>query len=172
MRTLYHVVLLLSLLFGPPPAPAHGHASPVRLTPAHGAALSVLPAELQLELSQPAEVSFSYMRLLAEDGRLANDPTLIRQVQPGLLRTPLPPLDAGRYRVQWRVVAIDGHVTEGSLTFDILPGAAPPVLAEPHSVAGVTPAPEAPSGLVPLTLALAGCGLLFALGLRRRIVRQ
>lgn len=37
----------------------------------------------------------------------------------------LPPLDAGTYRARWKVMAADGHVTEGTVLFTVTaPGSA------------------------------------------------
>jgi methionine-rich copper-binding protein CopC len=36
-----------------------------------------------------------------------------------LLRATLPPLPTGTYKVQWRVLSVDGDVTEGVFTFSI-----------------------------------------------------
>ena len=36
-----------------------------------------------------------------------------------LLKVSLPPLGPGTYRVAWRVVSVDTHVTSGSFTFQV-----------------------------------------------------
>ena len=38
-----------------------------------------------------------------------------------LLRVSLPLLPPGRYKVAWRVLSVDSHVTEGDFTFRIVP---------------------------------------------------
>ena len=38
-----------------------------------------------------------------------------------LLRVSLPLLPPGRYKVAWRVLSVDSHVTEGDFTFRIAP---------------------------------------------------
>jgi methionine-rich copper-binding protein CopC len=38
---------------------------------------------------------------------------------PSLMAISLPPLQTGTYKVLWRVVSIDSHVTKGSFTFQI-----------------------------------------------------
>jgi copper resistance protein C len=37
------------------------------------------------------------------------------------LEAPLPPLAAGRYRVDWRVLSTDGHVVSGTFAFSVSP---------------------------------------------------
>ena len=38
-----------------------------------------------------------------------------------LLQVSLPKLEPGRYRVTWRVLSVDTHVTEGDFTFEVVP---------------------------------------------------
>lgn len=38
-----------------------------------------------------------------------------------LLIVSLPPLKPGKYKVVWRVTAVDTHITNGSFTFDVTP---------------------------------------------------
>jgi methionine-rich copper-binding protein CopC len=38
-----------------------------------------------------------------------------------ILRVSLPPLSPGTYRVVWRVLSVDTHVSEGDFTFDVAP---------------------------------------------------
>jgi methionine-rich copper-binding protein CopC len=38
-----------------------------------------------------------------------------------LLRLSVRPLRPGTYRVKWRVLSIDSHVTEGDFTFNVAP---------------------------------------------------
>jgi methionine-rich copper-binding protein CopC len=33
----------------------------------------------------------------------------------------VPPLAAGTYKVLWRVLSVDGHLTEGEFTFQVAP---------------------------------------------------
>ena len=40
---------------------------------------------------------------------------------PTLLVVSVPPLAAGKYRVTWRVLSVDTHVTEGDFDFDVVP---------------------------------------------------
>ena len=39
-----------------------------------------------------------------------------------LLQVPLKPLRPGTYRVKWRVLSVDTHVTEGDFTFRVTDG--------------------------------------------------
>ena len=41
----------------------------------------------------------------------------VERTNPALLRATVPPLPRGTYKVLWRVLSIDGDVTEGTFTF-------------------------------------------------------
>jgi methionine-rich copper-binding protein CopC len=46
--------------------------------------------------------------------------------RPDLLIYPLPVLEPGPYRLEWKALSIDGQPTDGSLSFEVVaPGAAP-----------------------------------------------
>jgi methionine-rich copper-binding protein CopC len=38
-----------------------------------------------------------------------------------VIQVSVPKLAAGRYRVAWRAVSVDTHVTEGDFTFEVKP---------------------------------------------------
>ncbi|MGH7367289.1 MAG: copper resistance CopC family protein [Candidatus Rokuibacteriota bacterium] len=40
---------------------------------------------------------------------------------PDTLTYPLPPLEPGAYQARWKVLAADGHVTEGTVLFTVVP---------------------------------------------------
>ena len=47
---------------------------------------------------------------------------LLRQepdAPPDTLAYPLPPLEPGAYQARWKVMAADGHVTEGTVVFTV-----------------------------------------------------
>ena len=39
--------------------------------------------------------------------------------RPDVLIYSLPQLESGRYRVEWKALSVDGHLTDGSLTFQV-----------------------------------------------------
>ena len=46
-------------------------------------------------------------------------PANVDSASPALLQVPLKPLGPGTYRVKWRVLSVDTHVTEGDFTFRV-----------------------------------------------------
>lgn len=110
------VALLLAAVFGV----AWAHASLVRSTPAANAHLNQPPVELRLEFSEAVTPRTSRVELVAPDsqrlglvvrGDTADAKTLFAEV---------PPLtNAGRFRVEWRLVGPDGHAVTGQYAFTI-----------------------------------------------------
>ena len=111
--------LLLAMAFM---AEAGAHAFLDRATPAVGSAIRESPARVQLRFTQELEGAFSTVRVLDRDGKQVDKGD--KRVDPAnrtLLQVSLPPLAPGRYRVVWRVLSVDTHVTEGDFTFDLAP---------------------------------------------------
>jgi copper resistance protein C len=101
---------------------AGAHAFLDHATPAVGSAIHGSPAQVRLWFTQELEPAFSTVQVQDRDGRRVDkkdkqvDPT-----NPALLQVSLPQLAPGRYRVVWRALSVDTHVSEGDFTFDILP---------------------------------------------------
>ena len=109
---------LLALM--PPGAAAHAfldHASPRVGSTVHSA-----PGEVKVWFTEELEPAFSTLRVLDKDGRQIDrrdkkiDPRDRTQMS-----VSLPPLAPGTYRVQWRALSVDTHVTEGDFTFVVSP---------------------------------------------------
>jgi methionine-rich copper-binding protein CopC len=47
---------------------------------------------------------------------------LVEAASPAAVQVPLNPLGPGTYRVKWRVLSVDTHVTEGDFTFRVTDG--------------------------------------------------
>ena len=45
--------------------------------------------------------------------------------RPDVLIYPIPLLEPGRYRLEWKALSVDGHLTDGSFSFDIVAPDAP-----------------------------------------------
>lgn len=103
-------------------SPAAAHAQLERAVPAAGSAVRVSPPRLTLWFSPRLESAFGKIRVLNAKGDQVDhgdsqlDPADARQ-----LGVSLPRLAPGTYRVQWRVLSVDTHVSEGQFTFDVRP---------------------------------------------------
>ena len=103
-------------------APAFGHAFLDHALPAVGSTVHAAPREVRLWFSEPLESAFSKLHVLDASGKSVD--TGDGHVDPGdrtILTATLAGLPPGTYRVVWRVVSIDTHVTEGDFTFDVAP---------------------------------------------------
>ncbi len=101
---------------------ASAHAFLDRALPAVGSTVHGPPAEVKLWFSQELEPAFSTVRVLDKSDKQVDGKD--KQVDRGdatLLRVSLPPLAPGTYRVVWRVLSTDTHVTEGDFTFEVAP---------------------------------------------------
>jgi methionine-rich copper-binding protein CopC len=119
MRAFARAALLAVLAF---PAGALAHAFLDRAVPAVGSKVRTPPSEVRLQFSQPLEPAFSSVRVLDAGGKQVD--RMDKRLDPSdasLLKVSVPPLAPGVYRVLWRVLSVDTHVTEGDFTFEVSP---------------------------------------------------
>ena len=117
--------LALSVLTGVPPSgpvPAAAHAIVLESVPPNDAVLSRAPERVLLRFNSKIETRLSHVTLSAEGGapvRVAITDGATGESGPDRLVIPLHPLAAGRYVIRYRVLSVDGHVTEGALRFRV-----------------------------------------------------
>jgi methionine-rich copper-binding protein CopC len=120
MKAAANIVALLAALLSAPEA--HAHAFLDRAAPAVGSTVRGPPAEVKLWFTQELEPAFSTVRVLDKNGKQVDRlDKLVDRSDATLLRVSLPPLAPGTYRVMWRVLSVDTHVTEGDFTFEVAP---------------------------------------------------
>jgi methionine-rich copper-binding protein CopC len=120
VRFLFRAAALLAALALPSGALAHAFLD--RAVPAVGSKVHGQPAEVRLRFSQPLEPAFSTVRVFDAGGKQVDRKD--KQLDPGdasVLKVSLPKLVPGIYRVLWRVLSVDTHVTEGDYTFEVAP---------------------------------------------------
>jgi methionine-rich copper-binding protein CopC len=114
MRTIVMLAMLPALLLGAAPARAHAyldHASPLV-----GSTVASSPKTVTLYFSQKLEPRFSRAEVHSAAGaRVDQGVTVNGSVIQVRVRT-LPP---GTYRVNWRVLSVDTHTTEGAFSFTV-----------------------------------------------------
>lgn len=101
---------------------AFAHAYMDRAVPEAGSTVRGAPAEVRLWFSHALEPAFSTVRVVDKTGRQVDRKD--KQVdarETTLLKVSLPPLPPGSYRVIWRVLSADGHVTRGEFGFEVVP---------------------------------------------------
>lgn len=99
-------------------APAFGHAHLSKATPSAGATVTA-PKEIVLFFTEPLEPAFSTIEV--RDGGGQRVEAGKAQVKDDVMRLPLKPLPAGRYTVNWRVLSVDTHKSQGNFAFTVKP---------------------------------------------------
>jgi copper resistance protein C len=100
---------------------ATGHAFLDRAEPRVGGRVRTAPAQVTLWFTERLEPAYSRLQVMNEAGQRVDkdDGGVVgdgRQLRISL--TTVPP---GTYRVAWRVLSVDTHVTEGDFTFRVAP---------------------------------------------------
>jgi len=101
---------------------AAAHAFLDHAAPAVGSSVRGSPTQVQLWFTQRLEPAFSTAQVHDRSGKRVDQADAhVDAADPALLVVSLSPLAAGTYRVTWRVLSVDTHVTEGDFSFDVLP---------------------------------------------------
>jgi hypothetical protein len=112
------LVLILALGSARDAAP---HAIVLESSPQHDAILPTAPSQVTLRFNSRIETRFTRVTLTRADQ--APVPVALREGEahatPDRLTIPLPPLGPGVYVIRYRVLAVDGHITEGALRFTV-----------------------------------------------------
>ncbi|WP_347468549.1 copper homeostasis periplasmic binding protein CopC [Burkholderia stagnalis] len=99
---------------------AFAHARPANTDPAANAELSVAPAAVTLDFTEPLEPAFSSIVVVDGAGKTVSDgKASVDAANRKRMTVPLPALGAGAYSVKWVAVAADGHRTQGSYRFSV-----------------------------------------------------
>ncbi|CAN5223175.1 hypothetical protein BH20ACT5_BH20ACT5_21400 [soil metagenome] len=173
-RAVAPIVLALLAAQGLVAPPAAAHNALASTTPADGAELPTVPAEVTLTFDGPVSPDFAQVVVTGPDG--AGWQAGAPRVSGATVTQPLAePALAGTYEVGWRVVSSDGHPISGTFSFDVaaapitttapqstVPTAAPAETSDPAETATATAVasatPETSSNWLPL-----GIGLLILL---------
>jgi len=109
--------LLLALAAG---GSAHAHAFLDRAAPSVGSTLNTSPTVVRLWFTQAIEPAFSAVEITNAQGTRVDDGQPIVDDKDGtLLQIGLKALTPGEYRVNWYVISVDTHRTEGHFTFRV-----------------------------------------------------
>jgi methionine-rich copper-binding protein CopC len=115
-RRLVFAACLLAL--GPGLVAAHGILD--RTDPRAGGSVKTAPAQVRLWFTGALEPAYSRVQVLDAGGTRADlGDGGVDEGNRALLRVSVPPLAPGAYRVVWRVLSVDSHVTEGQFSFRV-----------------------------------------------------
>ena len=108
----------LALLFLVPHA-AFAHAVLVKSSPAQGATVKAGAAvDMTLTYNSRIDAVHSSLHLVGPDGK-AQTLAVDAHGAPNLLTAKAPVLTAGEYKLEWQVMATDGHITRGTVEFRV-----------------------------------------------------
>ena len=116
---------LVGLLLAVLPTVARAHALLVESTPKQDEVINEAPTEVVLRFNARIEKGVSRVTLLGPGGDKVRLPPLPpdKDGPPDRLRVDLPALKPGAYKLEFRVLASDGHATPGLLRFTVSPPA-------------------------------------------------
>ena len=86
--------------------------------PAVGSTVQTSPSEIRIRFTENIEPAFSSVQVFDPSGKEVDKHDVgLDRSDHALLHVSLPRLGAGTYKVLWRVVSVDTHVTNGDFTF-------------------------------------------------------
>src|SRR5262245_24401193 len=98
--------------------PARAHAFLERAEPRVGSTVHASPPRVRLWFTERLERAFSDVQVQSAAGaRVDRRDVTLDPGDPRVLQVSLPALPPGDYRVVWRALSIDSHVTEGDFRF-------------------------------------------------------
>jgi methionine-rich copper-binding protein CopC len=98
--------------------PGWAHAYPAVSIPNNGATVKEPPREVRIQFTEGIEIAFSQITVKGANGEVFSQGKL-RQLAEDTLAIDLKPLRPGNYLVEWQVLSVDTHITEGLLRFTV-----------------------------------------------------
>ena len=95
---------------------ASAHAMLEHASPPVGSTAQKAPARLTLTFTEPLEAAFSGATVHNSAGQRVDTGA---RASGSTLQISLKPLPSGTYKVNWRVLSVDTHRTEGSYSFSV-----------------------------------------------------
>ena len=96
------------------------HAFLDHAEPAVGSQIHSAPAQAKIWFTEKLEPALSKIQVFDTSGlEVDKRDVKIDQLNAALLTVSVPELKPGKYKVVWRAVSVDTHVTTGSFTFEL-----------------------------------------------------
>jgi methionine-rich copper-binding protein CopC len=110
------VLSIIAVLFAS--QPVEGHAVLKETSPAANSTVAGPDVPIQLKFNTRIDAIRSKLQLLLPDNTTA--PLAVdKQASPDTLASKATGLKAGAYKIQWQVLAADGHITRGEIPFNV-----------------------------------------------------
>jgi|HubBroStandDraft_2_1064218.scaffolds.fasta_scaffold567735_2 methionine-rich copper-binding protein CopC len=88
--------------------------------PAVGSSVDGPPKEIKIWFTEELEPALSQIQLFDHRGKpVTQEHASVDPADPSLLNLPVPAMRPGKYRVTWRVMSVDSHMTVGAFFFVI-----------------------------------------------------
>ena len=97
------------------------HAFLDRASPAVGSTVHTPPAEVRIQYTEALEPAYSTAQVQDASGATVSGAAHVDPNERSVLIVPLGALKPGRYKVIWKVLSVDTHVTNGTFTFTVAP---------------------------------------------------
>jgi methionine-rich copper-binding protein CopC len=97
------------------------HAFLDRASPAVGSTVHTPPSEVRIQYTEDLEPAYSTAHVEDAGGATVSTAAHVNANEKSVLIVPLGPLKPGRYKVIWKVLSVDTHVTNGTFTFTVAP---------------------------------------------------
>ncbi len=97
---------------------ARSHAYPAVSIPNNGATVTEPPREVRIQFTEGIEITFSQITVKGPNGELVSQGKL-RKLADDTMAIDLKPLGPGNYFVEWQVLSVDTHITDGTLRFTV-----------------------------------------------------
>ena len=113
------IIFFLILVVGS--ARLEAHAFLKDADPGVGSTVRTSPSQVRIRFTENIEPAVSSIQVFDASGKEVDKRDLhLDRSDHALLHVSLPSLGAGTYKVAWRVVSVDTHVTSGSFTFRVV----------------------------------------------------
>jgi len=114
-----YVVIFLILVAAS--ARLEAHAFLKDANPGVGSTIQTSPSEVRIRFTENIEPAVSSIQVFDASGKEVDKHDLhLDGSDHALLHISLPQLGVGTYKVVWRVVSVDTHVTNGNFTFRVV----------------------------------------------------
>ena len=111
-------ITILAILFTATSAWAHAFLD--HAEPAVGSTVDTPITEIKIWYTEKLEPAFSQIQLLDRHGKpVTQNRATVDAADPSLLRLAVPALGPGEYKVTWKVMSVDTHMTVGNFSFTV-----------------------------------------------------
>ena len=109
---------IVALLFTATSAWAHAFLD--HAEPAVGSTVDTPITEIKIWYTEKLEPAFSQIQVMDHHGKpVTQNRATVDSADPSLLRLVVPALAPGEYKVTWKVMSVDTHVTVGNFSFTV-----------------------------------------------------